>query len=195
MVARGEIYYNALALKRKTPDACKAEALPGYTSMNITQDGTLVKGFVYTASIISALEVSLSAERLTAYLRATGNDRERALRLYLWNTDISAALYSSLQGLEVALRNTLHRELSRVYGTAWYDSPAMPLSSQAQQLVSNAKTTIAQNRKPVIPPRVVAELSFGFWVSLLGPGPSALYEMRRTRSQGGLLARVSKPPL
>jgi len=141
----------------------------------------LVKGFVYTTSIISALEVSLSAERLTAYLRATGGDRERALRLYLWNTEISAALYSPLQGLEVALRNALHRELSRVYGTAWYDNPAIPLSSRAQDLVRDAKTSIAHNRKPVIPPRVVAELSFGFWVSLLGPGPSALYEIRLWR--------------
>jgi hypothetical protein len=33
----------------------------------------------------------------------------------------------------------------------------------------------------VIPPRVVAVLSFGFWVSLLGPGPSGLYEMRLWR--------------
>ena len=48
----------------------------------------------------------------------------------------------------------------------------------AKTLLRDAKATIAQRKKPVIPPRVVAELSFGFWVSLLGPGPSGLYEMR-----------------
>jgi len=41
----------------------------------------LVNPFSYTPGIIQALETALSAERLTAYLRGTGGDRERALRL------------------------------------------------------------------------------------------------------------------
>ena len=55
-----------------------------------------------------------------------------------------------LQGLEVALRNALHRELSRVFGTSWYDAPAMPLASRAQDLIREAKAAIAHGRKPVI---------------------------------------------
>lgn len=174
-------YGKNTSLKKQNPGRMQAEALPGYTRTNIPPDGTLVKGFSYTPGMIQALEASLSAERLTAYLRATGSDRERALRLYLWNTEISAALYAPLRGLEVALRNALHRELSRVHGPHWYDAPAMPLASRAQALIRDATAAIAQQRKPVIPPRVVAELSFGFWVSLLGPGPSGLYEMRLWR--------------
>jgi len=58
----------------------------------------LVNPFSYTPSIIQALETALSTERLTAYLRVTGGDRERALRLYLWNSEISAAFYAPLQG-------------------------------------------------------------------------------------------------
>jgi hypothetical protein len=110
-----------------------------------------------------------------------GNDTDRALRLYVWNTEMSAAFYSALQGVEIALRNAVHRELSRVYGTHWYDNPALPLSPVAKNLLREAKAAIAQRKKPVIPPRVVAELPFGFWVSLLGPGPSGLYEMRLWR--------------
>jgi hypothetical protein len=138
----------------------------------------LVNPFSYTPGIIQSLETALSTERLTAYLRVTGSDRDRALRLYLWNTEISAAFYGPLQGLEVALRNALHRELSRVFGTSWYDAPAMPLAPRAQDRIRDAKASIAHSRKPVIPPHVVAVLSLGFWVSLLGPGPSGLYEMR-----------------
>jgi len=83
--------------------------------------------------------------------------------------------------VEVALRNALHRELSRVFGTSWYDTPLIPLASRAQDLIREAKAAIAHSRKSVIPPRGVAALSFGFWVSLLGPGPSGLYEMRLWR--------------
>ncbi len=141
----------------------------------------MVNSFAYTPAVLRALEASLSFERLTAYRRETGGNLERALGLYLWNTAISAALYGPLQGLEVAMRNAVHRELSTVYGTSWYDHPALPLSPMAKTLLRDAKATIAQRKKPVIPPRVVAELSFGFWVSLLGPGPSGLYEMRLWR--------------
>ena len=141
----------------------------------------MVNRFAYTPAVLRALEASLSFERLTAYRRETGGNLERALGLYLWNTAISAALYGPLQGLEVAMRNAVHRELSTVYGASWYDHPALPLSPVAKTLLRDAKATIAQRKKPVIPPRVVAELSFGFWVSLLGPGPSGLYEMRLWR--------------
>ncbi len=158
-----------------------SRGVTGVYMFNIHQDRPLVNPFSYTPGILQALETALSAERLTAYLRVTGGDRERALRLYLWNTEISAAFYGPLQGLEVTLRNALHRELARVFGTSWYDAPAMPLASRAQDLIREAKAAIAHSRKPVIPPRVVAVLSFGFWVSLLGPGPSGLYEMRLWR--------------
>jgi len=161
---------------------------------NIHQDRPLVNPFSYSPGIIQALETALSAERLTAYLRVTSGDRERALRLYLWNTEISAAFYGPLQGVEVALRNALHRELSRVFGTSWYDAPAMPLAARAQDLIREAKAAIAHSRKPVIPPRVVAALSFGFWVSLLGPGLRRLKpSLRGQYFLPGILAR--RPPI
>lgn len=141
----------------------------------------MVKGFTYNSSVINALETALSSDRLTAYLRETGGDKGRALRLYLWNTETSAAFYSPLQGLEIALRNALHRELSSIYGAHWYDTPSTPLTPRAKDLIREAKSSIAHNKKQVIPPRVVAELSFGFWVSLLGPGPSGTYEMQLWR--------------
>jgi hypothetical protein len=159
----------------------QSRGVTGIYVNNIAQDGPLVNVFTYTPNIINALEAALSSERLTAYLQAMGGHQERALRLYLWNTEVSAAFYGPLQGLEIALRNALHRELSRVYGASWYDVPSLPLSPRAQSLISDAKAAIAQGRKSVIPPRVVAELSLGFWIALLGPGPRGAYEMRLWR--------------
>ena len=77
----------------------------------------MVNPFSYSPNIINALERALSPERLSTYLVAANGDHAAALRLYVWNTEISAALYGPLQALEILVRNAFHRELSAVYGT------------------------------------------------------------------------------
>lgn len=129
-----------------------------------------VKIFDYEREIVQALGASLSPERLATYEAATKGDTERALRLYTWNTAVSAAFYGPLQGLEVALRNAMHRELSAAYGQCWYDNPACGFDSGTLGRIDAAKSALRRNRYAVDPPHVVAELSFGFWVSLLGKG-------------------------
>ena len=62
----------------------------------------MVNPFAYSQSIISALERSLSSERLSIYLAAAKSDHAAALRLYVWNTEASAAFYGPLQALETA---------------------------------------------------------------------------------------------
>jgi hypothetical protein len=52
---------------------------------------------------------ALSPERLATYLAAAGADYAAALRLYVWNTRINAALHGPLQTLEILIRNALRR--------------------------------------------------------------------------------------
>ena len=132
-----------------------------------------VKGFAFDDEILDALFAALSPERMATYIAAAGGERERALRLYTWNTAISAAFYGPLQGLEVALRNALHRELTAAYGPAWYDDPACGLDAGATSRIAAAKDNLRRGGYAVDPPHVVAELPFGFWVSLLGRGGRA----------------------
>lgn len=123
--------------------------------------------FLYSPQIIQELESSLSIDRFSKYLGRVSGDKEAALKLYLWNSEVSAAFYLPLQGLEVALRNALHAALSKHYGGAdWYDR--VSLDPYGTQQIQKAKTEVAKQHKTVNPPHVVAELSFGFWVSLLG---------------------------
>ena len=129
-----------------------------------------VKNFTYADDLLDELEAALSRERLGTYLDATGGDREGAIRLYAWNTAVSAAFYGPLQGLEVALRNAMHRRLAERYGEAWYDNRDAGLDRGAMQRVASARTELARDAYGDDPPRIVAALSFGFWVSLLGPG-------------------------
>ena len=137
----------------------------------MSPNGVSVKdAYLYTASAIASLEASLSPERIATYVAAAGGDREKALRLYTWNTAASAAFYGPLQGLEIALRNGMHGELGRRFGARWYDDPACGLDAGALRRVQAAKDELARDGFPVDPPRMVAAFSFGFWVSLLGPG-------------------------
>ena len=131
---------------------------------------TGVKGFSWTSGILDALEASLSRERLRTYFEEARGDRERAMRLYGWNTAIGAAFYGPLQGLEVALRNAMHRQLANVYDPAWYDNPDAGLDKGALERVAKAKTELARAGHAVEAPRMAGALSFGFWVSLMGPG-------------------------
>ena len=123
--------------------------------------------------VLDALQASLSPERFATYLATTSGNRAEALRLYTWNTALSAAFYGPLQGLEVAVRNAMHRELSVRYSTAWYDHPQAGLDAGALDRVRAAKDELRRGRYTVDPPHLVAALPFGFWVSLLGRGGRA----------------------
>ena len=142
----------------------------GVHEIRMTDRKPSVKPFSYTDKILDQLEQSLSPERLVTYLDAVEGDREQAIQLYDWNTAASAAFYGPLQGLEVALRNAMHRRLSERYGPAWYDNPAAGLDKGALERVKSAKSGLVRDRRENNSPQVVAALSFGFWISLLGSG-------------------------
>ena len=129
-----------------------------------------VKKFSYTDDLLDELEVSLSRERLGTYLDATAGDRKGAIKLYAWNTAVSAAFYGPLQGLEVTLRNAIHRRLAERYGEAWYDNPDAGLDRGAVERIASARMELARDGHDEGPARIVAALSFGFWVSLLRSG-------------------------
>ena len=90
----------------------------------------------------------------------------QALQLYEYYIALSEALYGLLHGLEVAVRNAAHHALTASFGTpTWYD--IAPLSGYWIDQLDKAK------QKPGvggIPGKVVAELTFGFWVDLVQGG-------------------------
>jgi hypothetical protein len=126
------------------------------------------------------LRAIASRERLEPYLRACLGDRSAAVRLYAWNIQVSAAFQAPLGCLEVEYRNALHYQLSALFGRDdWWLAPNILMHHTAQRMVADAMQEIQRRREPLTPGRTVAELSFGFWVSLLGSG--ADYETRLWR--------------
>jgi len=124
--------------------------------------------FTYSQEELEGIKQSLSLERLGSYLNLAGDNLREAIRLYERNTSLSEALYGLLQGLEVPLRNAMHRALSLGLGRdEWYDSVGWYAAQQEQ--IANAKESLQQKAKPITPGRMVAELTFGFWVGLTSP--------------------------
>lgn len=124
------------------------------------------------------LHQHLSAPRVSTYLRECADDLPRALALYRWNAQVSAAMWQVLGHGEIVLRNAIHAALTTRHERAgrpgyWFDDPAYGLHETAAHEVGLARrraTRIRVGRKSVDPVpdgKIVAELSFGFWRYLL----------------------------
>jgi hypothetical protein len=120
--------------------------------------------FTYDEASLDRIIKYLSIERLAVYLILTRKDRERAIRLYERNTELSEALYGVVQGLEVTLRNAVHNILAADHGQNWQD--AIALEASEKSAVDEAKRSIENRRETITQGRIVAELTFGFWVRL-----------------------------
>lgn len=117
------------------------------------------------------LELVMSPERLGSYQRRNVVENEvDVIARYAWNMALSEALYPALQGVEVALRNSIHQAISNKLGNpSWFDSTPPVLRPIEQNAVAEAKRTLTDRGKPIEPGRVIAELNLGFWRALFYP--------------------------
>lgn len=124
--------------------------------------------------VASGVLPALSAERFARYQDATST-AAAASALYVWNSKVSADYLELLSWVEVALRNATHNGLMTLAqsrgesrwdqtNTSWFTPWFQPESvSQIRKARSRA------NSGPVMNPpigKVVAELTFGFWVRM-----------------------------
>lgn len=135
----------------------------------------------YKAAAQSRLEETLSLERFARYAAWAGQERERAFHLYALNTQLSEALYTPLQMLEVALRNRCHSVLSARYGAWWFDQKGFLKAHRQPVQVEKAKADVRRGGKEVTEGRVVAALTFGFWTAMLSPKYDTLWQQELHR--------------
>jgi hypothetical protein len=147
---------------------------------------------------LSEIEKHISTARLSSYrsLNPTGTIEE-IIGLYYWNKAISANFFPAIQCLEVTLRNAIHTAATSHFSNgAWYDPLVSGVAnelyanghlrtmrngqrekSKSEIKLQDAKWKLQRARKAVTPSGVIAELSFGFWVSLI----TSQYEDINTR--------------
>lgn len=127
----------------------------------------------YSPDFLADVERTLSQARLTRYMAAAGNDIGLALDLYEKNVAVSEALFGFLHGLEVAVRNSLHLTMSAELGQAdWYrDGLSLPWPPHQLIFTVPMNRMITDARSKISPQapigKLVAELMFGFWPSLV----------------------------
>jgi hypothetical protein len=121
-----------------------------------------------------ALAGVVSTDRWATYESACQGDQNRATRLYAWNIETTAALWGGFHLLEVALRNTIHRQLTALAGREdWWAAGTVPLHPYEQQKVRTALSQARQDHGGATQPgHVVAELTLGFWTALLATTPA-----------------------
>lgn len=145
-----------------------------------------------------------SAPRMNSYLRTMLGNREMAVQLYRWNSELATAYWEAIAYIEVAFRNLIDEKMTlRQHqlgrGTHWIFDDYFELGrnlisseppTQPFKEISDAMRRVRSNRKPMTPDQIISELSFGFWHQMvskkqlfLWPGLASGFINAPSRSQ------------
>lgn len=123
----------------------------------------------------SDFEDIVSAERLSRYLKACGEDNRKALTLYRYNLLASEAMFSVVSCFEVALRNAIDRQLRSNLGTDWLRDSVMengvfdiPILKKTRDIISAAYLRVVRNAG-YSHSKLLAEMEFGIWKYMFSP--------------------------
>jgi len=117
-------------------------------------------------NFVESFSRAVSRTRFEAFEK--GDGARRGLARYLWNLSLCEALYPSFHTLEVGYRNAVHREIGHwTEERQWLVNSPPFLSEKELPRIKAACTSIRKGRKEITEARLVAELGFGFWTSLL----------------------------
>ncbi len=111
---------------------------------------------------------ALSSERFESYDLSGSDSDEKMLARYLWNMALCRSLYPALQGLEIALRNSIHHAISDQANEEWWftRSNGTVQGKYGEKTVGKAINRASNSSGSPTADDVIAELSFGFWTSL-----------------------------
>ena len=122
--------------------------------------------------ILKALEQRFSQERLQPYRWAVGGDLARAIELYEWNAQVSAAFWVTLGHVEVLVRNAMHEHLmvwsQDNHGDhRWYIDHGGVFTGRTLADIGKARQRARSRNRQETSGGVVAGLTLGFWRYLL----------------------------
>ena len=103
------------------------------------------------------------------YFNLYPHDNAKAMLHYQCNLRLAESFYVSLSVFEVTLRNALSRELESMTGRHdWYAIfPNTPGLTNLNRYITKANKQIAGRHESSTPDKIIAELTLGFWVTLL----------------------------
>jgi hypothetical protein len=138
---------------------------------------------------ITKYEHYFSVSRISRYMTAVGGDAAKAKSLYNLNIQLSQRLYPLISILEVALRNAIDRELSKHFNdnqwlikkrTQFANHPGLVFKDKRGNLqpdhfftdkIHSAEAKLHFRGVPVSHGKLLAELTFGFWIKFFDNKP------------------------
>lgn len=133
-----------------------------------------------------ALIRSLAPARLRRFRAATNGDRAAA-SLYLLDSQISSHMHAIVRVVEVALREHLHRALTVAFDERWYISQRHLFDTDLCEKIDEVLEVVGEGAPAG---KVVAQLMFGTWASLLGRGAT-----KEDGSSAAYVATIWEPAL
>ena len=127
----------------------------------------------YSGQALAVLRTAISPDRFNTYLKRASGAHRPAMQMYTWNIALGSAFHGPLQALEVTLRNATHDQLASRYSDLWFHNPDLLKRNQLNS-VRSAASELERQKKQGTAGRIVAELSFGFWVALFAKRYEAL---------------------
>ncbi|MEZ5282071.1 MAG: Abi family protein [Acidimicrobiales bacterium] len=119
-----------------------------------------------------AIESAVSTPRFDRF-RAAASDDGHAWELYRWNIELTSSFAPLAADLEVALRNTIHQQLTDLCGSeTWWTSSSLLLDDITAEMLTDVvqKYRRKLDKGSVGAGKVISELSLGTWVRLLSKG-------------------------
>ena len=114
-------------------------------------------------NFLAGLANSISEDRLRPYRQGVDSE-PRVYARYLWNTALCESLYPALNGLEIALRNSIHDAICQLVGKEfWFEDI---LVENGVEQFEEIKDRLSERNKLLTPGQIVSDSNFGFWTHL-----------------------------
>jgi hypothetical protein len=114
------------------------------------------------------IKKALSQARFESYRETADEADEVLFARYQWNAEVSECFYATLTVLEVLMRNRLSEAIAVNFRNPnWLTSAAAWLGDEQKNDVEEGIRYLAKRGHPITQDRMVQEMSFGFWTSLL----------------------------
>ena len=126
--------------------------------------------------MVKTLEENLvelfSTNRLNSYKYDNNDTNFILLERYLYNIEVSKALYPILSILEISLRNRINEAIEKTIKQDWLmheiHSQNILLTGEFNKLQDAKQKLIKKGHKNFTKDDLIAELSLGFWIYLCG---------------------------
>lgn len=113
-----------------------------------------------------------SENRLNSYKYDANDDNSILLERYLYNIEVSKALYPLLSILEISLRNRINKAIENTIQQDWLmkelNAQNILLTGEFNKLQDAKQKLLKKGHKNFTKDDLIAELSLGFWVYLCG---------------------------